>query len=134
MNTPSPQDDYLLLSRGQWDKDAPKADIEAAIAKFYDWYSRNVETGRFKPGSRLSTEVAMVSKAGIATDGPFSEAKEIIGGYWIIVARSLREAAEIAAQNPCIQFGLRFEIRPLEAERASAYNVTNETPTPASTL
>lgn len=127
MNTPSPQNDYLLLSRGQWDPDAPKADIEAAIAKFYDWYSRNVETGRFKPGSRLSTDIAMVSKSGIATDGPFSEAKEIIGGYWIIVARSLREAAEIAAQNPCIQFGLRFEIRPLEAERASAYNVTNET-------
>jgi hypothetical protein len=70
----------------------------------------------------------MVSKAGVLTDGPFGEATEVIGGYWLIVARSLREAAELAAQNPCLQFGLRFEIRPLEAERASAFNVSNETP------
>lgn len=127
-NSPTPPSEYLVLSRGQWDPAAPKADIEAAIAKFYEWYERNVKAGEFKPGSRLGTEAALVSKAGIATDGPFGEAKEIIGGYWIIVARSLRAAAELAAQNPCLPHGLRFEIRPLEAERASAYNVTNETP------
>jgi hypothetical protein len=128
MSNPPPTSDYLVLSRGLWDKDARKEDIEASIAKFYEWYERNVKSGKFKPGSRLSTDFAMVSKSGITTDGPFSEAKEIIGGYWIIAARSLREAAEIAAQNPCVQHGLRFEIRPLEAERASAYNVTNENP------
>jgi hypothetical protein len=119
---------FLLLSRGQWDQGASKEDIEAAITKFYAWYEDNLKSGRFKPGSRLSTEVAMVSKSGIATDGPFCEAKEVIGGYWIIVARSLREAAELAAQNPCVQFGLHFEIRPLEAERGSAYKTTNESP------
>ena len=81
-----------------------------------------------KAGSRLSTEAAMVSKSGIATDGPFGEAKEVVGGYWFIVARSLREAAEIAAQNPCGQYGLSFEIRPLESARASAHNITNENP------
>jgi hypothetical protein len=123
----SPLSEYLVLSRGQWDKDASKEDIEAAIQKFYDWYASNLETGRMKAGSRLSTGVAMVSRAGIVTDGPFGEAKEVIGGYWTIAARSLREAAELAAQNPCIRYGLRFEIRPLESERASAYNVTNET-------
>lgn len=128
MSTKSSNSDYLLLSRGQWDKGASKADIEAAIAKFYDWYSRNLEMGRFKPGSRLSTEAAWVSKSGITTDGPFGEAKEVIGGYWLIVARSLQEAAELAAQNPCVQHGLHFEIRPLEAERASAFKQTNETP------
>lgn len=127
MSSPSPFE-YLVLSRGQWDRDAPKADIETAIEKFYAWYEDNLKTGRFKRGSRLSTDRAMVSKAGIVTDGPFGEAKEVIGGYWIIVAPSLRDAAEIAAQNPCLQFGLRFEIRPLEAQRASAYQVTNENP------
>lgn len=120
--------EYLALSRGQWDKDAAKADIESAIGKFYEWYERNVNTGEFKPGSRLTTEIAMVSKSGIATDGPFGEAKEVIGGYWIIMARNLREAAQIAAQNPCVKLGIRFEIRPLEAERASFDNTRNERP------
>jgi hypothetical protein len=127
---PDPTAEFLLLSRGQWDKAASKEDIEAAIAKFYAWYEGNLKTGRFKPGSRLTTDIAMVSKTGIVTDGPFGEAKEVIGGYWIIVARDLRAAAEIAAQNPVLPLGLHFEIRPLEAERGSAYRVTNETPRP----
>src|SRR5687768_13029941 len=118
MSLPSPYSEYLVLSRGQWDKSASKNDIETAISKFYDWYSRNLETGRMKPGSRLSTEIAIVSKSGLksgtVTDGPFGEAKEIIGGYWIIVAPSLREAAELAAQNPCVPYGLHYEVRPLE--------------------
>ena len=120
--------EFLLLSRGQWDATASKADIEAAIAKFYEWYEGNVKAGCFKPGSRLGTEIAMVSKSGILTDGPFGEAKEVIGGYWIIVAPSLQAAAEIAARNPCLPFGLSFEVRPLEAARASVFNLTNETP------
>ena len=126
MNKQSPNSEYLVLSRGQWDKNASKEDIESAIQKFYDWYEQSLKAGRMKAGSRLSTDVAMVSKSGIVTDGPFGEAKEIVGGYWFIVANSLREAAEIAAQNPCAQYGLCFEIRPLESERASVHNITNE--------
>ena len=128
MNAPTPHSEYLVLSRGQWDENASKTDIQSAIEKFYDWYARNLQSGQMKPGSRLSIEGAVVSKKGIVTDGPFGEAKEVIGGYWIIVARSLREAAELAAKNPCAQYGLSFEIRPLEAARASAYNLANETP------
>lgn len=128
MNEPSPHSEYLVLSRGQWDKGTSKEDIESAIHQFYEWYARNLATGRMKAGSRLGIERALVSKKGIVTDGPFGEAKEVVGGYWFIVARSLREAAELAAQNPCARYGLSFEIRPLESARASAYNITNENP------
>ena len=61
MNEQSPVSEYLVLSRGQWDKNASKEDIESAIQKFYDWYERNLKDGRMKAGSRLSTEAAMVS-------------------------------------------------------------------------
>ena len=128
MNAPSPHSEYLVLSRGQWDKGASKEDIESAIQRFYEWYEQNLAAGRMKAGSRLGIERAMVSKKGIVTDGPFGETKEVVGGYWFIVARSLREAAELAAQNPAAQFGLSFEIRPLESARASAHNITNENP------
>ena len=62
------------------------------------------------------------------TDGPFTETKEVIGGYWFIVAASLEEAAEIASHNPCLAFGLTLEIGQLEPERAHATDITNETP------
>lgn len=120
--------EYLVLSRGHWNREASKEDIEATIHQFYDWLARNVAAGTMKPGSRLGRERAIVSKAGIITDGPFGEAKEVIGGYWFIVAPSLREAAELAAQNPCAKYGLSYEIRPLDPEPGSAYRVSNETP------
>lgn len=127
MNESSPAAEFLVLSRGQWDKDASKNDIESAIGEFYTWLAAHIENGRMKPGSRLGTHCALVSKTGIV-DGPFGESKEVIGGYWFILARSLREAAELAAENPCARYGLIYEIRPLESERASAYKRTNETP------
>lgn len=128
MSTPATKD-FLLLSRGQWDKASDKADIEAAIGKFYAWYEANVAAGRFKPGSRLTMEAALVSREGIRTDGPFAEGKEVIGGYWIIVAESLAAAAALAAESAVLAHGIRYEIRPLESERGSAYRHTNETPT-----
>lgn len=124
----NPSSEFLLLSRGQWDKASEKADIEAAIDRFYRWYEANLENGSFKPGSRLTTAAALVSRDGIRTDGPFAEGKEIIGGYWIIVAESLEAAAALASESAVLKYGICYEIRPLESERGSAYRITNETP------
>jgi hypothetical protein len=129
MNKNAPRSEYLILSRGQWDKNASKQDIESAIERFYEWLDRKVQDGKMKRGSRLGIERAHVSKAGIITDQPFAEAKEVIGGYWFIVAGNLQEAASLAAESPCAQFGLSYEVRPLDSARGSAYNVTSETPT-----
>ncbi|MFT3669432.1 MAG: YciI family protein [Pseudoxanthomonas sp.] len=119
--------DYLLISRGQWDENASPQDVQDAIDRFYVWYERGLADGVLKPGSRLENRSRRVTRDGI-TDGPFAEAKELVGGYWFIVAESLDEAARIAAQNPCLAFGLELEIRPLEAARARVEQVTNETP------
>jgi len=119
--------EFLVLSRGQWDASADKVEIEAAIGKFYEWIEAHAAAGRMKHGSRLATGGARITRDGFHTDGPFGEAKEAIGGYWFILARDLDEAARIASGNPCLPFGLCFEIRPLESARASVYNVTNET-------
>ena len=78
MNTETPRHDYLVISRGHWDKDKPKEQIDTAITEFYDWLYRHIEAGRMRAGSRLGTERANVSKAGITTDGPFGEAKEVV--------------------------------------------------------
>lgn len=121
--------EYLLLSRGQWDRDAAPADIQVAIDEFYVWLDRMVAEGRMKMGQRLDTPGATVSRKGTLTDGPFGEAKEVVGGYWFILARSLEEAAQLAARSPCLPYGLFYEIRPVDPQKGSAYKVTNETPT-----
>ena len=123
-----PLNDYLVLSRGQWDPDASPEAVQRAIDAFYAWYERGLAEGRLKPGSRLETGVRFVGRGGLVTDGPFAETKEWVGGYWFIVAESLEQAAAIAAENPCLQFGLSLEIRPLDATRADVRVPTNETP------
>jgi hypothetical protein len=128
MSQPAPLSEYLVLSRGQWDRNATREDIQAAIDRFYAWHDRLVGEGRMRAGQRLAREGKVVSRQAIL-DGPFAEAKEVVGGYWMILAGSLNEAAALAAENPCLDYGLTFEIRPIEPVRASAFALSNETPT-----
>ena len=128
MNEQVSPSEYLVISRGQWDKDVSPEEIQNAIDQFYIWLGRLVDEGKMKTGQRLASEGKTVSRKNVVTDGPFGETKEVIGGYWFIVAGSLEEAAEIAAGNPCLKCGLFYEIRPIDPERATAFTVTTETP------
>jgi hypothetical protein len=119
--------EYLVLSRGQWDAAASKEAVQAAIDAFYTWYEQSLESGLMKPGHRLTKNGKVVSKHAV-TDGPFAETKELVGGYWFIVARTLEEAAALAAQNPALAYGLTLEVRPLEHARANVMVPANETP------
>lgn len=123
----TPPLEYLVISRGQWDEDKSPEEIQKAIDDSYVWHDRLVDEGKIKAGQRLARQVKVVSRRGV-TDGPFAEAKEVIGGYWFFLARNLEEAAALAAQNPCLACGLTYEVRPIEPERASAFKESNETP------
>jgi hypothetical protein len=119
--------EYFVISRGQWDKNRSPEEIQKAIDDFYVWHDRLVSEGRLRAGQRLAREVKVVSELGVS-DGPFAEAKEVVGGYWFIRAGSFAEAATLAAQNPCLAYGLTNEVRPIEEERASAFRLSSETP------
>lgn len=127
MNQQAATSEYLVISRGKWDQDAAPDAIQQAIDAFYVWHDRLVSEGKMRPGQRLAPDGKLVAKNGI-TDGPFAETKEFIGGYWFIYAESLEAAAQIAAGNPCLAYGLAFEIRPIELVKASAFATTCETP------
>lgn len=58
---------------------------------------------RVKFGPRGSTDII---------DGPFTETKEVLGGYWIVEAASLAEAVAWARQAPC-PAGEVIEVRPV---------------------
>lgn len=120
--------EFLVISRGQWSPKLSREEIQSAIDDFYVWHDRLVGEGRMRPGSRLAHTGKTVLASGLVTDGPYGETKEVIGGFWTILARDLDEAARIGAENPCLRCGLFFEIRPLEGVKASAFAVTTETP------
>jgi hypothetical protein len=47
----------------------------------------------------------------VITDGPFAEGKEVVGGYFIVRAESLNQAAEIAKDCPIFESGGSVEVR-----------------------
>src|SRR5262245_51973991 len=101
--------EYLVISRGQWDPDASSQEIQNAIDEFYVWLARLVKEGRMKTGQRLANVGKTVARKNVVLDGPYGEAKEVVGGYWFILAGNLEEAAQIAAGNPCLKCGLFYE-------------------------
>lgn len=64
-----------------------------------------------------STATVVQSKGGatVTTDGPFSEAKEQLGGFWVIEAPDLDAALEWASQAT-IACGAPVEVRPFQDE------------------
>lgn len=86
-----------------------------------DYNQRLVKAGIVLDGAGLkpsSEGVQLVFEGGTTSvvDGPFTEAKEIIAGYWIWQVNSVEEAVEWAKQCPTDPRGLRqlLEIRPYE--------------------
>jgi hypothetical protein len=72
--------------------------MQAMYAKFNAWkepFGENI----VDMGSKLMGAGKIVTSEG-ATDGPFVEAKEAIGGSMIVSAQSMEEAVEIARQSP----------------------------------
>ncbi len=51
---------------------------------------------------------------GAVTDGPFAETNEQLGGFYLIEARDLNDAIQVAARMPPLRFGC-IEVRPLVA-------------------
>ena len=94
---------YLCMQRskpgsaGKGNAPSP-AQMEEMYAKFNAWKER-FQDNIVDMGGKLSSGGKIVTSEG-ATDGPFVEAKEVIGGYMIVEAESLEEAAEVARQSP----------------------------------
>lgn len=112
--------EYLLLLR---DEPATFADlspeeIQRIIEKYSAWAARLGEAEILVGGQKLADgEGRVMHKAGDApgldgrvTDGPFSEAKEVVGGYFLVRAESYDEAVEIARECPHVDYG-SIEIR-----------------------
>src|SRR3546814_15442389 len=87
----APLSEFLVLSRGRWDEDLSEDEIQAAIDDFYAWHGRLVEEGKVRVGQRLKRDTRRVSRDAV-TEGPFSESKEVDGGYRHVLAAK-RDAA-----------------------------------------
>jgi hypothetical protein len=114
--------EFLVISRGQWDSTLSRKETQNVIDQFYTWLEQLVAEGKMKRGQRLTYEGKTIGRQNAVTDGPFGESKEVIGGYWFILAHNLDEATQIAKGNPCLEHGLLMEVRPIDPQVATPDN------------
>lgn len=118
----------LLTGEGDYAKLSP-AEGEATLKSFMDWHQSLAKEGKLLGAERLSDDDYKVLRPGpnpLSTDGPFLESKEAIGGYFLIEADNVDEAAKVAAGCPHLQHGGSVQVRgvysnvPAEAAAAKA--------------
>ncbi len=78
---------------------------QAHMQKWFDWVQKLTDEKRYVGGEALLPGGKTITgPKKVVTDGPFAESKEVVAGYFVVLAKSLDEAVDIAKQ--CPDYGL----------------------------
>jgi hypothetical protein len=109
---------YLLLIYTPETTQPPPPEARAEEMKAYAAFTQDIQArGLMMAGEALeptstATTVRVQDGRTVTTDGPFAETKEALGGFYLIDARDLDEAIEVAARIPAAKRG-SIEVRPI---------------------
>lgn len=110
--------EFMLLIRTEDDHLANMSAEEQQkhVQKIGDYIGKLMQEGKLKGAQPLDMDGIMVQgNKGVVKDGPFNETKEVIVGYFHILANDLNEAVEIAKANPIFEdVDGKIEVRPIK--------------------
>lgn len=104
----------LVFRRDATSNEVPPSpeQMQATMKQWQDWMGSIAAQNKLaNPGNRLSPDGRVVKAGNLVTDGPYVEIKEAIGGYIIVKAASLDEAAELANGCPILAINGNVEVR-----------------------
>ena len=111
---------YMLLlydEPGHWRSLSP-ADMQKAIEKYMAWRAKLQNQKIFRGSHKLADDVGKVMRAanpGVrVTDGPYSETKEVLGGYFLIEVPTYAAAVEVTRECPHLEYGGTIEVRQVD--------------------
>jgi hypothetical protein len=105
--------EYVFLYRGGRRGESP-AEGEQIMQKWVSWMQDLASKGHMKDrGQPLEPEGKVVRGKGGVTDGPYPESKDLVGGYTLIEANDLTQAAELARGCPILERDGLVEVRPV---------------------
>ena len=106
----------LLLRGGVSNAELSPEQMQQLIGRYMSWIEQLREKNHFVGGEPLEETGKVLSgrNGQTVTDGPFTEAKEAVGGYFVLRARDLEEAVEVAKGCPIFESGGTAEVRPIQ--------------------
>jgi len=85
---------------------------QAHMQKWFEWVEKLKNEKRYLSGEALQPTGKTVSGSKkTVTDGPFAESKEVVGGYFVLMAKDIEEAIRIAKDCPDYELGGKVEVR-----------------------
>ncbi|MEP1151034.1 MAG: YciI family protein [Balneola sp.] len=100
----------LLFDREDSFNEMSPEDMQNEIGEHMKWIENLGD--HYDSGEALLQEAKSITgKEKLVTDGPYIESKELLGGFYIISANSMEEAAELAKNCPTLELGGSIEIR-----------------------
>lgn len=95
--------------------DMSPAQMQDLIAEYSAWAARLAEAGQLAGGEKLADDggrhLRLVQGQPVASDGPYAEAHDVVGGYFLINAADDAQAQAIAAGCPHLRGRQWIEIR-----------------------
>jgi hypothetical protein len=85
---------------------------QRALEKYMAWNKKPFRVD----SKRLGIDHGKVIRGKRVTDGPYSETKEILGGYYLIEAANYQEAVQRSLDHPHLEYGGTIELRELYRE------------------
>jgi hypothetical protein len=101
---------YALLIYSS-EEGSPDPEITAEYMAISD-EPTTVGGAQLQPGMTATT-VRVENGSTLTTDGPFSETKEVLGGFFLVEADDIDAALDVAARIPAARLGGAVEVRPL---------------------
>ena len=105
--------DFMFLFRNTTDRSsATPEEMQSNMQLWFAWVEKLKGQGIYVAGEPL-TPVGKVlkGKQTVITDGPFAESKEVVGGFFIIKADTIEQAAELAKDCPDLPGSGTVEVR-----------------------
>ena len=95
-----------------------KSESDAFMGEYFAFTEGIKKSGHYLGGEALkpvhtATTVRVRNGKMSTTDGPFAETKEQLGGFYMIEARDLNDAIQVASKIPSARLG-SVEVRPIE--------------------
>jgi hypothetical protein len=106
--------DFLFVYRADYinQPTVSPEEMQAVTKLWMDWIGGIAAQNKLtSPGNRLTSGGKVVRPKNVVTDGPYTEIKELIGGYSIVKTATIDEAVEIAKGCPIFMIGGNVEVR-----------------------
>jgi len=103
---------FMLIFQGGMSPDKSPELMQAQMGKWMAWIDKLNSTGKYVAGEPLLPGGKLITgKKKTVTDGPYTEGKEVVGGFFLINAEDINEAVKICDDYPDYEYGGSIQVR-----------------------